>query len=105
MALTLSGIKTGTAPPFRTAIGLATFDASYPTGGYSAVPSSLSNGYVKEAFFFLPEQLGAYNFQYDLTGQKWLVFSGGVEVAGATDLSAVKVRYLLVGADSTASGG
>lgn len=104
MALTITGVKTGTAPPFRTAIGQATFDASYPTGGYDAPPITLSNGYVKEAFLFLPEQLGAYSFQYDLTNQKWLVFSGGAEVAGATDLSTVKVRYLLVGADPTTGG-
>lgn len=104
MALTIADVKTGTAPPWRLALGKATFDASYPSGGYAAAPISLSNGYVKEAFLFLPEQLGAYSFQYDLANQKWLVFSGGAEVAGATDLSTVKVRYLLVGADPTTGG-
>lgn len=104
MALTLSSIKTGTAPPWRLALGQAAFDTSYPTGGYAASPNALSNGYVKEAFLFFPEPLGAYSFQYDLPNQKWLVFTGGVEVAGATDLSALKVRYLLVGADPTTGG-
>lgn len=104
MALTISNVRTGTSPPWRLAIGQAAFDTSYPTGGYAAAPISLSNGYVKEAFLLLPEPLGVYDFEYDLANQKWLVFSGGAEVAGATNLSAVRVRYLLVGADPTTGG-
>lgn len=80
-----------------------TFDSSYPTGGESLTAGELG---FSELFFVLPSpRASGYVVQYDYANGTLKVYveeavaAGGplVEVANATDLSALVVDVLVIG--------
>jgi hypothetical protein len=86
---------------------IVTFDASYPTGGESLTPADLGLAQIDILLVSVVSEgvhAGAV-VQYDYTAKKLKVFveeavaAGGVllEIANATDLSALKVRVLAIG--------
>jgi hypothetical protein len=110
MALTVStgAVKGRSGPdalgPRATALFVLTGDNSYPTGGWAFDPKQYSG--FTPAVVFIAQRAPltvAYQFVYDRTAKKLLVFwsagSGAAfsQVTNATDLSAVIVDMLLVG--------
>ena len=83
-----------------------TFDSSYPTGG-EAIDFKQYAGFTPAVVFFQQRApiTGAYNFVYDRTNKKILVFwvdttvdgAAMAEVANTTNLSTVQVDVLLIG--------
>lgn len=85
--------------------GLHTFDASYDTGGETI--ANLAQVPSRQTVFMNPRAMAGtlYTFQWDNAGAKMKVFTGGAEVAAATDLSTLLlVPYLVVGQGPTARG-
>lgn len=94
--------------PWRARLQEITLDNSYPTGGYTIAPgdAGLSN-IIGAAVIGVPSGVG-YWFLWNSTTGKLQAFEGStgaasgdavefVEVANATDLSAVKVNLLFLG--------
>lgn len=84
-----------------------TFDASYPTGGEVLSLAAAGVADASNASYFFSQRApitGAYQFIYDRTNDKLLVFveeavaAGGplVEAGNTTDLSALVVDILVV---------
>lgn len=76
-----------------------TLDNSYPTGGYALTPATLGVDLALDYIFALPTTTG-HVFAYDYANKKLMAFSGGSQVANATDLSAVVVRVVAQGKGS-----
>lgn len=76
-----------------------TLDNSYPTGGYTLTTSTLGVDGVTDfvqAGATTTGHLPVYNY----STSKLMMFSGGTEVANATDLSAVVLRLVAQGKGS-----
>lgn len=91
----------------KTRIVTVTFDSSYPTGGESFTPANVGLASFT-AVFFSPDSSPAYQFAYDYTNQKILVFGVQQDADAAVtdpfdeeddtaDLSTVTIRVLCVG--------
>lgn len=110
MALTVSNVDSFSQDVWgrhRVAVVEVTFDSSYPTGGESFTPADA--GMAEFSLVLVsPDSSPAYQFAYDYSAQKILVF--GVqqdadaavtdpfdEEDNAADLSSVTVRVLCVG--------
>jgi len=75
--------------------GVLAFDASYPTDGEAG--SEISK-YFKDIKRIVFDSKDGYNFEYDNSNDKILVYLGGFEIADATDLSGVTgVSFIAVG--------
>ena len=75
-----------------------TLDNSYPTGGYSITARDLGWSEITGVIRLGGNAAGAaYHMVYDTVNSKLMAFSGGSEVANATDLSAAVVRVLFLG--------
>jgi len=81
------------------------FDASYPTGGEALTPSDFGMTYAIEAVIAFGAK-GGYEFDFDKANQKLKAIyydydaaadGAAIEVANATDLSAVKPLCLVIG--------
>jgi hypothetical protein len=73
-----------------------TLDNSYPTGGYTLATSTLGVDGVTDYVFAQATTTGHLPV-YNYATKKLMVFSGGTEIANATDLSAVVLRLIAQG--------
>ena len=80
----------------RFVVSTVTFDSSYPTGGEAFAPSAIGLASIDYLAF---SGNGANDVVWDRANNKLKVFvaSTGVEVANATDLSALAVDLLAIG--------
>jgi len=104
MALAVSNLKSVqglTGATWKTAT--LTFDASYPTGGYTGVAALL--GYPTQILAFVPTQSKGFDYDY-LPGTDALKIyqqpgtataGASPEVPNATNLSAVSIAVLVLG--------
>ena len=110
MALTVANVNSRAADVFgrhKVAAVTVTFDSSYATGGESFAPANV--GLSEFDIVLISEDSAAgpgYQVKFNYTTKKLQVFeeeavaAGGplLEAANATDLSALKVRVLAIGA-------
>lgn len=110
MALTIANVNAQAEDVFgrhRVRLVTVTFDTSYPTGGESFTPADVGLSQF-DVVLFSPDSSPAYQFAYDYTNKKILVF--GVqqdpdaavtdpfdEEDAAADLSTVSIRVLVIG--------
>lgn len=97
MTVALSKLESYALSPFKGVLGVITFDNSYDTGGEPLTLQQLSNNTIRIIRRLVIEGQQGYTFGYDEVNGLLLVYSGGIEVAGGTDLSGLSVRYDLLG--------
>ena len=97
MTVALSKLEPYALSPFKGVLGVITFDNSYDTGGEPLTPQQLSNNTIRIIRRIFFEGTGGYTFGFDDVNGLLLVYSGGIEVVGGTDLSSLIVRYDLLG--------
>lgn len=88
-------------------VGEITFDSSYATGGEELKKADFGFAQGTSFVFINPVTAGAaFSFGYDYANEKLVAYWGDnanaaaarfVEVAAATDLSAIKVRVMAMG--------
>jgi hypothetical protein len=96
MAVTVADVSRSILRHKRFVVATITFDSSYPTGGEALAASALGLGVID---FLTISGTSANTFAWDRANNKIKAFvrTTGVEVANATDLSAVVVDALAVG--------
>lgn len=97
MTVTLSKLEPYALSPFKGVLGVITFDNSYDAGGEPLTLQQLSNNTIRIIRRIFFEGTGGYTFGFDDVNGLLLVYSGGIEVVGGTDLSSLIVRYDLLG--------
>jgi hypothetical protein len=90
----------GAQPSAPTFFDLLTFlgDGIYPTGGtpgFKATVQALFND-SRSPIAVITQDAGAYRATYDQVNDKLKVFSAGVEVTNATDLSGTTFHILVI---------
>lgn len=110
MALTVSNVDSFSQDVWgrhKVAIVEVTFDSSYPTGGESFVPNDVGLAEFS-VVTFSPDASPAYQFAYDYSAEKILVFGVQQDADAAVtdpfdqednaaDLSTVTIRVVCVG--------
>lgn len=75
--------------------GVIAFDSSYPTDGEAA---TLLSKYFKDVKRIVFDSKDGYNFEFDNTNNKILVYAAGAELADTTDLSGLTgVSFIALG--------
>jgi len=100
MALTVSGLDFSVAGDKRRTIATGTADTSYPTGGYSLLPSQLGMGTILllDCNFDANSTPAIRAVQYNNATNKLRFFGENfAEIANATDLSAFSGQLEVVG--------
>jgi hypothetical protein len=103
MAIAVSAVSTDT-PKIKSKTAKITFDSSYPTGGEALTVGDL--GFTVVLGLQAIQNSGGYVYQYDAAAKKILVYYGDnnnaadgplIEVANASDLSAIAPTFLVFG--------
>jgi len=102
MALTLSNPSSQTVNEVwgrnRVVVKTVTFDSSYATGGESLLPGDLGLSEIHAVLVSVQSGGTPTEVQYNYTTRTLVALRGAmVEVAAATDLSALVVRVVVIG--------